>query len=52
MNQNKSETTARQRHFLFHVFRMDKEENPMPTNQAEALLQRLRKMFKNEKGGN
>ncbi len=32
-------------HFLFHVFRMDKEENPMPTPQTENLLHQLRLIF-------
>ena len=33
------------RHFLFHIFRIDKEENPMPLPQANALLQFLRTVF-------
>lgn len=32
-------------HFLFHIFRMDKAENPMPRNQAETLLHYLKSVF-------
>lgn len=35
----------RQHHFLFHIFRMDKEENPMPTARAEILMKLLRSIF-------
>ncbi len=34
-----------QHHFLFHIFRMDKAENPMPQNRAELLLQYLKNVF-------
>ena len=41
-------------HFLFHIFRMDREENPMPRLKAESLLQYLKELFttepKKEKG--
>ncbi len=29
-------------HFLFHIFRLDREENPMPRSRAESLLQYLK----------
>ena len=29
------------RHFLYHIFRMDKDENPMPKKHAEHMLQFL-----------
>ena len=41
-------------HFLFHIFRMDRDENPMPRLKAESLLQYLKELFttepKKEKG--
>ena len=33
-------------HFLFHIFRMDKEENPMPQLKAETLLNQIKLIFK------
>jgi len=43
MDQNKNQMTeTKKHHFLFHIFRMDKAENPMPKNRAEALLQYLK----------
>jgi hypothetical protein len=55
MAQNEPEMHETKRHhFLFHIFRMDKAENPMPQNQAERLLHYLKSVFmdntKNEKG--
>ena len=35
-------------HFLFYIFKMDREENPMPDDRAAALLQRVRCMFVKE----
>ena len=32
-------------HYLFHIFRMEKEENPASASRAEALLQYLKKIF-------
>ena len=32
-------------HFLFHIFRLDREENPMPRLKAESLLQCLKQLF-------
>ena len=32
-------------HFLFHIFRLDREENPMPRHKAESLLQYLMQLF-------
>lgn len=32
-------------HFLFHIFRLDREENPMPRLKAESLLQKLQQFF-------
>ena len=32
----------RQHHFLFHIFRMDKAEHPMPEHRAVRLLSRLK----------
>ena len=37
------------KHFLFYIFQMDQKENPMPEERAEALLQRVRCIFINEK---
>ena len=46
MAQNESEMHETKRHhFLFHIFRMDKAENPMPQNQATALLHYLKSVF-------
>ena len=35
-------------HFLFHIFRLDRAENPMPRSRAESLLQYLKQFFTNE----
>ena len=35
-------------HFLFHIFRLDREENPMPRSKAEGLLRYLKQFFTNE----
>ena len=32
-------------HFLFHIFRMDKAETPMPKNKAAELFQLLKSNF-------
>ena len=46
MAQNQPEMRETKRHhFLFHIFRMDKAENPMPQNQAETLLHYLKSVF-------
>ena len=39
----------RQHHYLFHIFRMDKAENPMPESRAETLLKCLRTVFENKR---
>ena len=31
----------KQHHFLFHIFRMDQAENPMPPKRAESLFNYL-----------
>ena len=46
MAQNEIRIQETQRHFLFHIFRMDKAENPMPQKQAENLLRYLKSVFK------
>ena len=40
-------------HFLYHIFRMDKAENPMPGNRALPLRQLLKQVFqeRGEKSG-
>ena len=45
MDQNQSGIHEAKRHFLFHIFRLDKAENPMPQNQAEILLHYLKSVF-------
>ena len=46
MAQNQPEMRETKRHhFLFHIFKMDKAENPMPQNQAERLLHYLKSVF-------
>ena len=41
-----NETPERkEHHFLFHIFRMDKAENPMPKNKAAELFQLLKSNF-------
>ena len=35
------------RHFLFHIFRLDKAENPMPENKAASLLCLIKSNFTN-----
>ena len=32
-------------HFLFYIFKRDKEANPMPCDRAQPLLQRLKQVF-------
>lgn len=32
-------------HFLYHIFRMDKAENPMPPSRAETVLQYVKRAF-------
>lgn len=31
--------------FLYHIFKMDKDENPMPQNKVESLLQYLKNVL-------
>lgn len=40
-------------HFLYHIFRMDKAENPMPHSRALSLGQLLKQVFRErgEKSG-
>ena len=46
MAQNQPELHETKRHhFLFHIFRMDKTENPMPQSRAETLLHYLKSVF-------
>ena len=46
MVQNQPKTHENKRHhFLFHIFKMDKAENPMPQNQAENLLHYIKSVF-------
>jgi hypothetical protein len=50
MAQNQPETNKTKRHhFLFHLFKMDKAENPMPKDQAESLLSYLKSVFSDKK---
>ena len=39
--------TPKDQHYLFHIFRMDKADNPMPDNRAASLLQLLKITFLN-----
>jgi hypothetical protein len=43
-HENEQKQTERH-HYLFHIFRMEKEENPASASRAEALLQYLKKIF-------
>ena len=46
MAQNQPEMRETKRHhFLFHIFKRDKAENPMPQNRAETLLHYLKSVF-------
>lgn len=38
------------KHFLYHIFRMDKAENPMPEEKKQSLLRWLQSIFQREKG--
>ena len=38
-------SAPRQHHFLFHLFRMDKEEHPMPEHRAARLLLLMKQTF-------
>ena len=49
MTEDETVQDKRRQHFLFHVFKMDQEANPMPAGRADALLQRLKCMFIKEK---
>ena len=42
---HKNTTPPAAHHFLFHIFRLDKELHPMPGQQAERLLQYLKQVF-------
>lgn len=39
------EQKSTRNHFLFHIFRMDKDDNPMPRIRAESLMDFLKKVF-------
>ena len=46
MAQNQPEMHETKRHhFLFHIFKKDKAEHPMPQNQAATLLHYLKSVF-------
>ena len=46
MAQNTSEKRENKRHhFLFHLFEVDKAENPMPQKRAKTLLHYLKSVF-------
>ena len=55
MTQNKHQIPEKKHHFLFYLFKMDKDENPMPKNRAEALLRYLKQAIavgsRKNKGG-
>lgn len=38
------------KHFLYHIFSVDKQENPMPIIKKRRLLSRLREILWNNKG--
>ena len=38
------------KHFLYHIFSMDKQENPMPEAKWQRLLGWLQSIFQKEKG--
>lgn len=42
MEQNQNRTAKKKHHFLFYLFKMDQDENPMPKNRADTLLQYLK----------
>ena len=35
-------------HFLFYIFKADKEENPMQKNKAESLFDQIKNTFNNK----
>ena len=35
----------KQHHFLFHIFRLDKAQNPMPSDRIKSLLRYLKKVL-------
>ena len=41
----------RPHHFLFHIFTMDKAENPMPLVRVEELLKRLKTALQKKENG-
>ena len=38
-----------QHHFLFHIFRLDKAEHPMPPQRSAPLLSKLLRVFKDNR---
>ena len=38
------------KHFLYHIFCMDKAENKMPEEKKQSLLRWLQSIFQREKG--
>lgn len=40
---------TKEKHFLFHIFRMDREEHPMPPGRAEMLRKFLKTVFAEKK---
>lgn len=36
-------------HFLYHIFRLDKAENPMPRQRREPLAHQVQKWFRDKK---
>ena len=42
MTPNKNQSYEKKHHFLFYLFKMDKNENPMPKKRADTLLQYLK----------
>lgn len=39
-----------EKHFLYHIFRMDKMEKPMPEGKKQSLFRWLQSIIQKEKG--
>ena len=41
-------TEQKKHHFLFYIFKTDKEQNPMPKTKAESLFEQIKNTFNNK----
>ena len=41
-------TEQKKHHFLFYIFKIDKEQNPIPKPKAESLFEQIKNNFNNK----